>query len=273
MAHDTEYMPLFSGDSEADVIPEVDPNAFHEKPSGRTKLRGGVNVWVAGVLVAQSLVIVLLSGALWTETHRPSPNRLGGAFSQVLYSPAQDVLEPELKTFTKGVESKTIYEGEPGPATDNAWKELYDYIIKIPKSQAALLANHTSPVPGDQDNYVISLSAFHQLHCLNILRQGLNPEHYTDPETGDIAGVPKAFWKDHTDHCIDNLRQGIMCAVDVTPLVWQWNDERQKLGPRMDVIHSCRNFDNVKEWAKAHSFTGNLDNSVHIKDDLVIPIL
>jgi hypothetical protein len=40
----------------------------------------------------------------------------------------------------------------------------------------------------------------------------------------------------------------------------------------MDVFHSCRNFDRVKEWAKVHCFTEELDKAVHTEEDLVIPV-
>ena len=37
---------------------------------------------------------------------------------------------------------------------------------RIPKHQAALLANKTSPIPGDDGHYVVMLNVFHELHCL-----------------------------------------------------------------------------------------------------------
>jgi hypothetical protein len=39
-------------------------------------------------------------------------------------------------------------------------------ISRIPISAAALLVNRTVPIPGDPEHYVVSLSVFHQLHCL-----------------------------------------------------------------------------------------------------------
>ena len=42
-----------------------------------------------------------------------------------------------------------------------------DTILRIPKEQAALLPNHTSPIVGDPDGYYIAqIDVFHQLHCL-----------------------------------------------------------------------------------------------------------
>jgi hypothetical protein len=51
-------------------------------------------------------------------------------------------------------------------------------IIKIPRESAAQLVNWTSPVPGDEGNYITMLDVFHQLHCLNLIRRALYPERY-----------------------------------------------------------------------------------------------
>ena len=43
----------------------------------------------------------------------------------------------------------------------------------------------------------------------------MTPDYYTDPVTGEIAGVPAEEWPDHVGHCLEALRQGIMCASDI----------------------------------------------------------
>lgn len=56
----------------------------------------------------------------------------------------------------------------------------------------------------------------------------------------------------------------------VSVLVWQWNDAARVAIPRMDTVHSCRNFDKVTAWAKEHKNT-HFDVNVHVLDDIVIP--
>jgi hypothetical protein len=51
-------------------------------------------------------------------------------------------------------------------------------IIHIPKESAAQLVNWTSPIPGDEGNYITMLDVFHQIHCLNIIRRSVYPERY-----------------------------------------------------------------------------------------------
>ena len=49
----------------------------------------------------------------------------------------------------------------------------------------------------------------------DVIRQGLSPEYYRDPVTGEIAGIPPKDWPEHLGHCIENLRQSMMCASDI----------------------------------------------------------
>ena len=51
-------------------------------------------------------------------------------------------------------------------------------INQIPLSQARLLPNATEYVPGSDDQYIIELDVFHQIHCLNTIRKTLYPERY-----------------------------------------------------------------------------------------------
>jgi hypothetical protein len=127
-------------------------------------------------------------------------------------------------------------------------------MTKISRQEAAQLPNRTAMLPhqsDDKDNergYVIMLDVFHQLHCLNVVRKALSPSHYTLSHPGH-DGEDELLGFHHVDHCVDSLRQSLMCSVDVTPLVWQWSDERQKYLEKAQVPHTCRNFNAVKEWA------------------------
>lgn len=122
----------------------------------------------------------------------------------------------------------------------------------------------------------------------DILRKAVYAEHYTDPATGALGGIPKGDVRDHVRHCIDVLRQGAMCAGDVTyvlshpspfsffflrsewdaharegrPVVFQWDRTKQKPVARTDVVHTCRDFDKLKEWAKNHQLGHDFDFAV-----------
>jgi len=194
-----------------------------------------------------------------------------------LYSPAQDVLEYKPKLFND-IWFKSEFNAPPSPALDEAWEDLYDFgVMQIPKDQAVLFPNRTSPIPGDEQNYIFTMDVFHQLHCLNMIRQALYPEYYNHSYYSRLGIKPPSMpvhgheGFDHTTHCIDSLRETVMCSSDVTPLVWVWDDRLQQSMPRLDVVHSCRNFEKVQEWGKAHALRTFFDNKVHIEDDLEFP--
>lgn len=147
---------------------------------------------------------------------------------------------------------------------------------RIPKSSAAKLVNKTITIPGDPDHSVIMLKVFHQLHCLvrfltyylcftltqrtqNKLRLRLWSNGTVDPNDFNLA-------MDHASHCIDSLRQAVMCAVDITPIPWRWFPDRGESQPYSSIQHTCRNFEQVREWAKENHLK-SFDKTVPVVDE------
>ncbi|KAI0195024.1 hypothetical protein F4808DRAFT_331271 [Astrocystis sublimbata] len=104
----------------------------------------------------------------------------------------------------------------------------------------------TDPRNGEP-GYRVAMEVFHQLHCLNLLRQNMYKDHYT-PLGGDMAAAPNDL-RNHLDHCIDALRQFVMCQGDVG--VFSYNDPFNDghLKPNYNTPHTCRNFDSIRQWA------------------------
>ena len=70
------------------------------------------------------------------------------------------------------VHDKSPYQGAPSNETDRLWKELYNFgLTRISMDEAAQLVDRTVPIPGEPGNYMITLSVFHHLHCLNMIRK------------------------------------------------------------------------------------------------------
>jgi len=201
-------------------------------------------------------VSVLLNVALVVRSMYPERRY---ASDQKLYTPVQDILEYESKVFLHTSDTSP-YHGPPSDTVDQAWEDLYSFgVSRIPKNQAALMVNRTIAIPGDEGNYVLILNVFHLLHCLNKLRQALHPDYY--PHYG-AKGI------DHNEHCLNSIRQSLMCSVDVTPIVWQWDEKAQRSFIRTDTLHSCRNFENIRKWAKENQLDREMIFTVHVEDDL-----
>ena len=160
-------------------------------------------------------------------------------------------------------------------------------ISRIPLSQAEMLPNATEAIPGDGEHYVVELDVFHQLHCLvsysyhlvngfpltalscsqNRIRKTIYSDHYPDMHIS-LPGNDV-----HMSHCFDSIRQSLMCSSDVSLIVWQWHAEAAQSFPRGDVVHRCRDFDRIKEWALEKQLRGSLNTSIHVANDIKTPAL
>ncbi|KAJ7019876.1 hypothetical protein C8F04DRAFT_1275782 [Mycena alexandri] len=177
-------------------------------------------------------------------------------FPEAGYSPAQHMIVYQTVKFPRGLENDIpVYERAPSAKVDQAWEDLYAYAAsRIPKSEAAKMTNTTWPILNEDGNYVIALDVFHQLHCLDMIRQQLHPGHnYT------------VVSKIHLRHCIGAIRQALMCYADTSPVVWQWSSRYKEAEQRDDILHTCRDFDRLQSWAKEHSMGLLPDLSVYIE--------
>ena len=61
-----------------------------------------------------------------------------------------------------------------------------------------------------------------------------------------------------------------MCHADITPLVYQWDNDKEKMRIHGNVVHSCRNFDKIRDWAQENSIARlglELDMTQNLMDD------
>ena len=104
---------------------------------------------------------------------------------------------------------------------------------------------HAPPEQGG--GFFAGIEAFHQLHCLNVIRKFTWLEHY--------EGIPIGFTNDpedvrtHVDHCLETLRLTLMCNADLTPYFLAI-DPAFPLGGRNDfnVHHKCKKWDVITDW-------------------------
>ncbi|KAJ3552826.1 hypothetical protein NM688_g3946 [Phlebia brevispora] len=220
----------------------------------RPPVRNSILRWI---VAAQAIILLILLGALYNA--RSSPRLC----SQLLYSPAQDAIVYETKRFhVTNNRSSVIYSSDPSIEVDKAWDDLYYDLAfsQISEAEARQLPNKTTPVAADPTKYITTLSVFHQLHCLNIIRKVVHSDYYADPVTGDIGPLLHEDLPEHVGHCLDFLRQGII------PITWYWKEDLQTVTAVMSVAHTCRKWENIEHWAKEHKLEYDFDKSVHVED-------
>ncbi|KAJ7232530.1 hypothetical protein C8J57DRAFT_1729823 [Mycena rebaudengoi] len=124
-----------------------------------------------------------------------------------LYSPAEHVVTYRIVKFSRGLaDDIPIYERRPSPAVDEAWHELYSVAeTRISKSEALKMPNRTWPLQREPGHYIFALDVFHQLHCLDVLRQQVHRGY-------NYTRIPIS----HVRHCIGAIRQALMCSADIT---------------------------------------------------------
>ncbi|PPR03482.1 hypothetical protein CVT26_007888 [Gymnopilus dilepis] len=246
MGHESvENLPLVESAMRQDPEEEVFGGSMFRRQNGRLTRR---ERWLCFIIVLQAIA---LAAGLYLSRRQDSRT-----------SPADSVVEYEIKSFTPGREHKTVYQGLNDEA-DRAWGDLYNHtLMKIPRSEAILLPNKTYPIKDEPGYYLGGLDVFHQLHCLNNVRRALHRDRYADDTDLD---------DEHVSHCIDTIRQSLMCNADTSVNVWQWSNEVSAVVGYSTQAHSCKNFDKLREWARSRRVHKWINTRLFVEDDLPDP--
>ncbi|KAJ3552825.1 hypothetical protein NM688_g3949 [Phlebia brevispora] len=248
-------LPLLSDEAKADVM-----EASMESVRARANYRARLRDW----LLAIETVVLFVVGIRYLKNAMLSSSAAKMTMNQthhLVYSPAQDAVEYEARQWTAGLQVPSIYQGKPSTEVDKAWEDLYnDFgISQVPQSQASLLPGAPASLNGNPEYYIVQLTVFHQMHCLNTIRKALAPEYYIDPVTGKLGNLGPGQLRAHLSHCVDSLRQGIMCAGDISPIVWHRNTPNESAIIELEVPHTCRKYDKLVGWAKEHKIQYKLN--------------
>ena len=105
--------------------------------------------------------------------------------------------------------------------------------------------------PWDGNKGIYLLNGFHNLHCLQMIRQTL-----LEASEGRLENLsPQKDGKrpsmlEHNLHCIESLRQDVMCNADDTPR-YSGYSEKEVSGVMQQRM--CRSWDKLLAWAGDHT--------------------
>ncbi|KYK57931.1 hypothetical protein DCS_04944 [Drechmeria coniospora] len=246
-AHEESKRPLMSVDLELTSSTER-----HKCISNRRTvfilLLGGL----LGVAISQT--VLLSFRTRWNE--QTCTRLLSG------YSPALSALEYTEYEWQNDFDHQDVYRGKPTVEKDAAWAALWemgDIVIKL--SELPLMNksdDHSRRLYRPElGGIAANLEAFHQLHCLDMIRRYTYRNEYNNETIpADIRHVGETDLRDHVDHCITTLRLAIMCTGDVTPILMERDpDNVMNVFPDMRTPHKCRRFDKIQEWFREKSYT------------------
>ncbi|WYZ39958.1 hypothetical protein EsH8_IV_000299 [Colletotrichum jinshuiense] len=219
--------------------------------------------WAAhAVLLTTSVTLFALSFCMRYGNHQDDDTMYTKKYSS--YSPAA----PIVKYHTERYNLTPIMDWSPfvgaGYEIDRAWDHITNNIGDQMISHGELTKlgldpksiKITNPITGEE-GYRAGLEVFHQLHCLNLLRQATYPDYYSRKEVGGDVATDPADLRGHLDHCIEALRLNLMCESDIGVFTFKMYPDLPVEGhwPDFSTLHTCRNFDDIRDWALTHSVT------------------
>lgn len=136
-------------------------------------------------------------------------------------------------------------------------------ISKIDAEQASKLANATTPFHDDPSQYIVVIDVFHQLHCLDMMRMLVYPDVYKTKLTpGTEAGDDNVI---HFEHCYEQLRQSLQCHSDIGTIFWEWSEKKQRLLGNAHTLHTCKNFEKIRQWGLEHRPKTEMDMFIKVE--------
>ncbi|OTB06568.1 hypothetical protein M426DRAFT_9700 [Hypoxylon sp. CI-4A] len=170
----------------------------------------------------------------------------------------------------------SIYREHNSPPTEEAWIELTQIhagIMLVPKEEAEdsginpkIHAYFDNPEEG-LVGYPVIAEATHQLHCLNLLRRySYFNFNYTSEAEHEALSKTNEYWQSlHVDHCVEYLRLRLMCTADVGIVPFVWAGNKGQLTADMDRMHTCRDYEAVREFVKQTSIPRPTNGTVRPK--------
>ncbi|KAG5984154.1 hypothetical protein E4U55_005867 [Claviceps digitariae] len=182
------------------------------------------------------------------------------------YTPIYDMidLEPSIRRINGTVMPAgklSIARQFPNPEADAIWENDIELIRPIPVTRDQILRMGKDPDTvakledevwglGD-DAYVAALDVFHNLHCLNALRQAAYANYYN--QTIADATKKNSLTEIHLNHCVDILFQHISCSNNLNLVTRHWTEDREYPFPDFSINAHCINFEKLTKWHKEAS--------------------
>ncbi|KAL7931544.1 hypothetical protein V8C35DRAFT_309776 [Trichoderma chlorosporum] len=186
------------------------------------------------------------------------------------WSPIHDAVDLELATRTiNGTlftpREHSIARQMPNSVADSTWEE-WELTRVFPVTRADIVRLGKDPETavklepeiwglGD-DAYATALDMYHQLHCVNTLRQIAYGTYY-NKQMGNPDAGNATLREMHINHCVDILMQAIQCSGNANIITFHWVEKMQRPFPDMSIDRKCINFEKLSDWRRANTIDMN----------------
>ncbi|KAK1757990.1 hypothetical protein QBC47DRAFT_398892 [Echria macrotheca] len=158
--------------------------------------------------------------------------------------------------FQATITKQSQYVAKPSPEVDALWDDLGVGLDELLIStrfgwEADISPDHITLElePGDPQ-FVVSVEAFHQMHCLNLLRKSLftNVDYYRGLGSEEFFNDGHLLSM-HINHCLDMLRERLMCTADAGLMPYYWVLKNESVSD-FKRDHHCRDYSSLLAWGK-----------------------
>lgn len=251
----SEYFPVSThspGDSDEDAASSL----FEEKRVFQTRGWYSTLRWpmlMTAGLVAYSLGICWITKLALLGSYHPQPSPPASSF------PHPD--EKEYVITETGQHGDTwthhLVHGKPSSELDDAWYDLLKpFNTRVPAERYEAAMNNRSSVRvadgSDNPDYYVTLTVYHELHCLMRFRWFLNPEYYAN-KTWEEQAADKASMS-HYKHCLWSLLESVLCNGDTSMRTFHWDPHMAAPKPDSPAERKCVNWEWLHKWTMDRSF-------------------
>ncbi|KAF1973173.1 hypothetical protein BU23DRAFT_465640 [Bimuria novae-zelandiae CBS 107.79] len=141
------------------------------------------------------------------------------------------------------------FQGPPNNVTGAAWTALlqpFYFNISVDELSTADVSPSTA-IQVKDGGFLASLGVYHELHCLNQLRNFL----YLDSAPENLRAKGSSYWHSHLDHCIEVLRLSAMCNADLSLYTFTWPEKEKSdfLDAHSKTPRKCVDWSQVEGWS------------------------
>lgn len=159
----------------------------------------------------------------------------------------------------------------PNKDADSQWERLGEArifpisradVIRLGKNPSTALKLEDKIWGLGDDAYAATLDVYHQIHCLNSLRQSIYGTYYHRP-TANANGPLDDMYEIHLNHCIDLLLQTLQCGGNVNLITLHWYEAQPYPTPDYSINRQCVAFDQLTEWNGKHTIDQDTYGKLH----------